>query len=99
MKSTEQGQYEKTLREQDKKLDDHKREVFDTLIAEQVMHVLGHPTGLIQVQVRRLWEDHYRVNIFAGAGITSAKIVNSYFLTTDSNGNIVSAIPRIEKQY
>jgi len=99
MKSTEQGQYEKTLREQDKKLDAHKREVFDTLITEQVMHILGKPAGLIQVQVRRLWDDHYRVNIFAGAGITSATIVNSYFLTTDSNGNIVGAIPKIEKQY
>jgi hypothetical protein len=54
---------------------------------------------MIQVQVRRLWEDHYRVNIFAGAGITSSKIVNSYFLTTDSNGNIVTAIPKIVKQY
>jgi hypothetical protein len=99
MKSTEQVQYEKTLREQDKRLDDHKREVFDTLIAEQVLHTLGQPKEMIQVQVRRLWEDHYRVNIFAGAGITSSKIVNSYFLTTDSNGNIVTAIPKIVKQY
>jgi hypothetical protein len=98
MTTTEQRQQERELREQDKKLKAHQSEVFCALIAEQVIHHLGEPKNLIQVQVRRLWEDRYRANVFVGAGITSATIVNSYFLVTDSNGKIIEATPTIKKQ-
>jgi len=99
MTTTEQHEHQRNLREQDRKLKAHKREMFRALIAEQVMYCLGEPKDLIQVQVRRLWEDRYRANVFVGAGITSATIVNSYFLVTDSNGKIIDATPTIKKQY
>jgi hypothetical protein len=99
MTTTEQREQERNLREQDRKLKAHKHEMFQALIAEQVLHSLGEPKNLLQIQVRRLWEDRYRVNVFAGASVTSAKILNSFFLVTDGNANIVTATPRITKEY
>jgi hypothetical protein len=99
MTTAQQHEQERNLREQDRKLKAHQREMFCALIAEQVIHSLGEPKDLIQVQVRRLWENRYRANVFVGAGVTSATIANSYFLVCDSNGKITEATPTIKKQY
>ena len=84
-------------REQDRDLEQHKSETLQTLIEEQVIHRLGKPDGLRKVQVRRLWEDHYRVNVLIGENAGSAKIANSYFVETDSDGNIVDSNPKMTK--
>jgi len=42
---------------------------------------------LHKVQVRRLWDDHYRVNVLIGEDAASAKIANSYFVEADGDGN------------
>jgi hypothetical protein len=60
---------------------------------------LAHVAALHTVQVRHLWEDHYRVNVFVGLDAASAKVANSYFLVADSDGNIVASTPKITKQY
>jgi hypothetical protein len=75
------------------------RRQLDAVIVQQVMHALGQPGDLQSVQVRQVWENHYRVNVFTGAGVASAKVANSYFLVADSAGNIVESTPRITKQY
>ena len=80
-------------------MEQHKRETLNALIGEQVIHTLGKPVGLHHLQVRRLWQDHYRVNVFIGADAASAKIANSYFVKADSSGNIVASRPRITKEY
>ena len=80
-------------------LERHKRETLNALIAEGVIHTLGEPADLLQVQVRRLWENHYRVNIFIGADAASGKVANSYFLQADGDGNILQSTPKILKQY
>jgi hypothetical protein len=49
--------------------------------------------------VRRLWEDRYRVNVLVGPDAASAKIVNSYFLKSDSDGKIIASNPKLAKQY
>lgn len=69
------------------------------LIGEQVMLVLGLPGELHSVQVRKLWRDHYRVNVFVGMDATSATVAHSYFLATDDDGRIISANPKIMRQY
>ena len=46
------------------------------------------------MQVRLLWEDHYRVNILVGLDAASAKVAHSYLVTADSDGNIVAATPK-----
>jgi hypothetical protein len=71
----------------------------DTLIGKHVMHTLGQPGHLREVQVRFLWGDHYRVNILVGLNAASAMVAHSYFLTADSDGNIVASTPKITRQY
>jgi hypothetical protein len=63
------------------------------------MHTLGEPADLLQVNVRRLWEDCFRVNVLIGRDIVSVKIANSYFVKADSDGNIVESSPKIIMQY
>jgi hypothetical protein len=69
------------------------------LIAKQVLFSLGRPQHLHRVQVRSLWEDHYRVNVLVGGDAASAKIGHSYFLVADGDGNILASTPKIEKHY
>jgi hypothetical protein len=80
-------------------LERHKRETLNTLIGERVIHTVGEPADLLQVQVRQLWENYYRVNIFIGADAASGKVANSYFLQADADGNILQSTPKILKQY
>jgi hypothetical protein len=80
-------------------MEQHKRETLHTLIGEQVIHSLGEPGDLFQLQVRRLWEDYFRVNVLIGRDITSLKIANSYFVKADSDGTIVESNPNITKKY
>jgi hypothetical protein len=75
------------------------RKQLRSIIGEQVIHVLGQPSGLQRVQVRKLWDDRYRVNIYIGPDPTSAIVAHSFFLVTDAEGNIIAATPRITKQY
>jgi hypothetical protein len=84
-------------RDENSRLDRLQHEALNDLIAEQVTHVLGEPPNLRAVQVRHLWSKHYRVNIFVGDNIVSAKIVNSYFITADSEGRIVASVPPLAK--
>ena len=85
--------------EQHKDQERHKRETLNALIGERVIHTLGEPGDLLQVQVRRLWENHYRVNILIGADVASGKVANSYFLQADGDGNNLQSTPKILKQY
>ena len=85
-------------RNQQEDLDRHKRDTLDALLAEQVIHIFGKPAGLHKVQVRRLWEKRYRVNILIGPDAASVKVAHSYFLKVDGDGNIVESTPNITRQ-
>lgn len=69
------------------------------VIANYVVQALGQPSDLHRVQVRPLWEDHYRVNVLIGGDAVSAKIAHSYFLVADHDGTIVASTPKITRQY
>jgi len=86
-------------REQHKKLEEDQRETLNTLIGNQVIHTLGKPGELLKVQVRRLWENYYRVNVLVGVDIASGKVANSFFLAVGSDGNIIASTPKITRQY
>jgi hypothetical protein len=75
------------------------KHVLDAAIGRQVLLSLGQPEGLHLVQVRYLWEDHYRVNIFIGVDAASAKVAHSYFLLADSAGKILASTPEIQSRY
>jgi hypothetical protein len=70
-----------------------------TVIGEHVIHSLGQPDDLYMVQVRPLWEGHYRVNVFVGADAASLKVAHSYFLVADGDGNILTSTPKVTRQY
>lgn len=68
-------------------------------IGRRVLHALGQPGDLLVVQVRPLWEGHYRANVLVGTGSACARVAHSYFLVADGEGNILTAAPTIRKQY
>src|SRR5437660_1472993 len=71
----------------------------NALIGRQVLRALGDPADLLQVQVRRVWEGHYRVNIVLGADVTAARIAHSYFLGADDKGTILASTPKLTREY
>lgn len=68
-------------------------------IGGQVMRALGQPGDLHRVEVRPLWEDHYRVNVLVGLDAASVRVAHSYFLVTDGEGTIQAATPPITRHY
>ncbi|HVS35903.1 MAG TPA: hypothetical protein VMS17_09995 [Gemmataceae bacterium] len=85
--------------EQRDDLERGRRDTFNSLIKEQIIHTLGEPRDLLQVQVRPLWEGHYRANVFIGKDSASAQVADSFFLTIDGDGNIMASTPAITKKY
>ena len=75
------------------------REALDNLIREQVIHALGRPIDLRNVQIRKVWKHHYRVNVIVGENAGAVKVANSYFLVIDGDGSLITATPKITKQY
>jgi hypothetical protein len=69
------------------------------LIGEQVVHSLGTPDDFLKVQVRRVGSDRYRVNVFVGKDVLSGRIADSFFLTADGEGNILTSSPKIVRVY
>ena len=82
-----------------KELKAEQQTALNSLVREQVIHALGEPANLLNVQVRLLWGVNYRVNVFVGANMTCASISNSFFVATDGTGNIVQSTPAIKRQY
>ena len=71
----------------------------NALIGGHVLRALGQPAALYRLEVRRLWDDHYRVNVFVGPDAAFASVAHSYFLVTDKDGAIVASTPNITRQY
>ncbi len=75
------------------------REALNALIRRQVIRSLGSPGDLLKVQVRPVGGDRYRVNVLVGKDATSARIADSFFLTADDEGTIVTSTPAIARRY
>jgi hypothetical protein len=71
----------------------------NALIGMNVLDGVGKPSDLLQVQVRPLWDRRYRVNIFVGPDVASARVANSYFLEADEDGTVIASTPTITRQY
>jgi hypothetical protein len=80
-------------------VDREKNDVLNHIIATNVVQFLGSPADLLKVQVRPLGRDRYRVNIFVGKDAASARIADSFFLTADDRGKILTSSPEIAKLY
>jgi len=75
------------------------RQQSNAVLGNHVLHALGQPDDLYRVQVRELWEDHYRVNVLVGVDAAAVKIAHSYFLVADDDGKIIASTPKITRQY
>ena len=80
-------------------MENDEHEALNNLIREQVIDALGTPFNLRNVQVRRVWNDHFRVNVIVGMNAGSVRVANSYFLVVNSEGSLIAATPKITKQY
>jgi hypothetical protein len=86
-------------RDRDEELRRDMRDTVNDLIREQVVHSLGTPDDLLKVEVLRVGSDRYRVNVFVGKDLISGRITDSFFLTTDGEGNILTSSPEIVRVY
>jgi hypothetical protein len=77
----------------------HENQQRNAVIAQHVMNTLGRPGDLHKVQVRPLWDDHYRVNVLVGVDAASVRVTHSYFLVANSDGAIIASTPKITRQY
>jgi hypothetical protein len=68
-------------------------------IGVHVLRALGQPAQFQTVQVRPLWDGHYRVNVLVGGNAASATVAHSYFLRADGEGNIVATTPALARRY
>lgn len=75
------------------------RVAVDDSIRRQVVRTLGTPGDLLSVQVRPVGGERYRVNVVVGKSVSSTRIANSFFLTADAEGNILTSSPTIVRQY
>jgi hypothetical protein len=70
-----------------------------TVIVTQLLHDPGRPATLYRVEVRHLWEDHYRANVFVGSDASSTQVADSFFVVADADGNILASEPDITRKY
>ena len=66
-------------------------------IAGRVLHALGETDVPRRVDVRRLWDGHYRVNVLVGED-AAARITHSFVVVTDGDGAILASTPQIARQ-
>ena len=74
-------------------------DTLNALIGRQVLQTLGSPGDILKVKVHPMGNDRYRVNVLVGKDVNSARIANSFFLTADGMGNIVTSSPKIVRLY
>jgi hypothetical protein len=71
----------------------------EAVIRAEVIKALGRPADLLRVTVVPLWSDYFRVNLVTGADPASITIPNSFFVSADAAGAILTATPPILKVY
>src|SRR5262245_62453066 len=69
------------------------------IIREAVMESLGEPANLLRAEARLLWENYYRVNVFVGRDVASARVAHSFFVSSDGNGKVLDSTPPITRRY
>ena len=76
-----------------------KRQELKDSVGEQVLRALGAPGDLLRLQVRHLWDQCYRVNVFVGLDASAARIAHSYFVLTNGEGSVIDSRPMLSKKY
>jgi hypothetical protein len=73
----------------------------DQWIADRVFERMGKPRDLFRIQIRPLWGEYYRVNVYRETGASEAipriEMTDSFFVTTDHE--TMTTRPAIAKKY
>jgi hypothetical protein len=90
-----------TKPQNDPSQDDQSIRRFDVnaAIGRNVIKSLGSPPDMLKVQVSPIGNERYRVNVLVGKNPGSARVGNSFFLTANDDGNILSSTPAIVRLY
>jgi hypothetical protein len=67
--------------------------IAEAAIRKRVLEDINRTGPPMRVRVNRLWENHYRVNVYAGHDVLSACITHSYFVVADASGGVVESTP------
>ena len=92
----------KKVRKEDVKKDEPKQPDFSPVIQEAVLERLGKPDDFWKVDVKPLWENRFRVNVWTeqmGRIGPTHRIVDSFFIVASPEGGIVESRPQISKKY
>jgi hypothetical protein len=68
-------------------------------IRSYVLNGMGHPADFMEVAIRKLWNGHYRANVLTGSSSVDVRIVHSFFLQVGTDGEVLSASPRVTRLY
>jgi hypothetical protein len=68
-------------------------------IKTEVLKRLGKPKDYLETTVYNVYNDKYRVNIYRRTPDGGAKISDSFFITSNKQGDILLAQPPIQKLY
>src|SRR5438477_12851206 len=71
----------------------------ESMVAAAVLRELGRPADFLRAGARLLWGSCYRVNIFVGPDVASARIAHSFFLTADGDGKVLTSNPPVRRAY
>jgi hypothetical protein len=71
----------------------------EAVIAEGVLHRLGEPGNLHRVQVKPVYGDKYRVNVYVRADAASFRVAHSYLVSADGKGLVLASSPDIVRTY
>ena len=70
-------------------------------VAKWVLGQLGQPSALLKVEVRKLWGQNFRVNVFTATdnqrALPTVEIPDSFFVTVCDDGYV--SRPAIERKY
>ncbi len=91
----EQSRAERTCREQE----GQEAGLLEAVVRDAVTSALGGPPGPHRVQVKRLWEGRYRVNVLVGGDAASLRVAHSYFVEADGDGKILASSPAVARLY
>jgi len=82
----------------DARLQQESRRLED-VIGAGLMRVLGRPADFLRTTARLLWGSCYRVNVFVGPHVASARISHSFLVEADGDGKILTCRPPVTKVY
>ena len=75
-------------------------------VKEQVLNKLGKPKNLDFIRASNIFENRWRIDVWCHFDSTvtimptkCSKIFHSYFVRTDTDGQIIYSNPVIEKEY